>query len=223
MSQNRNQITRRRALQNLGSLTAGGLILPAHLLAADQTCVPTPAQTSGPFYPVPEIARQEVHDTDLTRRFEKDELAKGEILTVGGQVRDRDCRPIKGAIVEIWQASTSGRYNHERDRNPAELDENFQYWGRMTTGEEGKYSFRTIKPGEYPGRTPHIHFRVIVPGQRDLITQMYFESEGRSNAKDGIYRRLSRTERNQVTVAFARADKKDDAKSGTFDVVIATQ
>ncbi len=49
----------------------------------------------------------------------------------------------------------------------------------------GAYSFRTIKPVAYPGRTPHIHFAITAPGREPLITQMYVAGEPQ-NERDGI-------------------------------------
>lgn len=196
-----------------------GSLLPEWLSAEDaERLFPTPQQTAGPFYPVPEIAKQTHNDVDLTRKFPKDEIAKGEVVQVGGQILSTTGAPLKGTIVEIWQASTAGRYNHPRDRNPVPLDNKFQFWGRMITGEDGKYAFKTIRPGEYPGRSPHIHYRVIAAGHRELFTQMYFAEFGRKNTADFIYKSLSRQGRNSVTVEFNKA--ADKVAAGNFDVVM---
>jgi len=88
--------------------------------------------------------------------------------------------------VDIWQANAAGRYAHERDPNPAPLDPNFQGWAILKTDGEGRYRFKTIKPGAYPvsenwTRPPHIHFKVSRRGYREITTQMYFEDEPLNN------------------------------------------
>ncbi len=70
-----------------------------------------------------------------------------------GIVQDLSCRPVAGVNVEIWQACASGRYNNERDPNPAPLDPNFRYWGETFTDAAGAYEFKTILPGAYPPQT----------------------------------------------------------------------
>ena len=88
---------------------------------------------------------------------------------------------MSGARVEIWQANTHGRYSHQSDPNPAPLDPNFEGFGVQTTDAEGRYRFKTIKPGAYPGtlagmRTPHIHFQVSGKIDR-VVTQVFFPGE----------------------------------------------
>ncbi len=154
-------------------LGAGSLL--ANNISA--VCGLTPKQPEGPFYP---ISDQPDKNTDLTVVDGKNRMASGKILHLSGKVTDQNCEPVKKAVVEIWQACESGRYNHPGDEeNPNPLDENFQYWGIAATNDEGLYSFKTIIPGHYeagPGwmRPPHIHFKVHKRGYRELITQMYF-------------------------------------------------
>jgi protocatechuate 3,4-dioxygenase, beta subunit len=213
-------LTRRQALRAAGAVglavTSGGILVAAESLR------PTVDQTSGPFYPQPEIAKQPFHDDDLVRKMPEDEPAKGQVILVDGTIRDVAGKPIQNAVVEIWQACTTGRYNHARDTNTAMLDEQFQYWGRVSTDQTGGYSFRTIRPGEYPGRTAHIHYRVLAPEFRPVVTQMYFENAAKSNARDGIYNRLEKADRDAVTVAFAKGADEETPK-GTFDLVLAAK
>ena len=163
---------------------------------------PTASATKGPFYPIPDIDKQKYFDADLTRLDEKSPVADGEQIVVQGLVLDMDDRPLESVIVEVWQACASGRYNHPQDRNDRPADPNFQYWAKMLTGADGAFAFRTIHPGKYPGRTPHIHYRVIAPKRPELVTQMYFESQSEYNKKDGIYMELKPEQRQAVTVGF---------------------
>ena len=122
-------------------------------------------------------------DNDLTRHGEGEPL--GERIVVQGRVLDEDGRPLRGALVEVWQANAAGRYRHDRDRHPAPLDPNFLGAGRCLTDDEGRYRFVTIRPGSYPWgnhenawRPAHIHFSLF--GRQftqRLVTQMYFPGD----------------------------------------------
>jgi protocatechuate 3,4-dioxygenase beta subunit len=187
---------------------------------------PTASATKGPFYPIPDIDKQKYFDADLTRLDEKSPMADGEQIAVQGLVLDMDDRPLEGVIVEVWQACASGRYNHPQDRNDRPADPNFQYWAKMLTGADGAFSFRTIQPGKYPGRTPHIHYRVIAPKRPELVTQMYFESQNEYNKKDGIYMELKPEQRQAVTVGFEpkaiapASDSELKLPTGLFRIVL---
>ena len=122
-------------------------------------------------------------DNDLTKQHRGDPL--GERIIVHGQVLDEDRRPVKNALVELWQANACGRYVHNVDQHPAPLDPNFTGAGRTITDDNGYYKFITIKPGAYPwGNHPnawrpnHIHFSLFGPSfLTRLITQMYFPGD----------------------------------------------
>lgn len=109
----------------------------------------------------------------------------GERIVVHGYVRDQFGRPVKNALLEVWQANASGRYRHPNDKYIGTMDPNFGGCGRMLTDENGHYAFRTIKPGPYPWRNrinewrpAHIHFSIIADGlAQRLISQLYFEGD----------------------------------------------
>lgn len=182
--------TRRTLLKKTGLLGIG--LLAHQLPLASNQCLLTPQQTEGPFYP---LQFPQDQNNDLTLIEGHSQPAKGEMIMIKGRVLIDGCQPIKGAKVEIWQACTSGRYNHDYDGNPAPLDPNFQYWGYGTTDDDGQYSFITVKPGSYPvtrdwQRPPHIHFKVTAPTLSPLITQLYFSEETELNQKDRILGRV---------------------------------
>ena len=122
-------------------------------------------------------------DRDLTRQHAGEPL--GERITVSGRVLDEDGRPVRGALIEVWQANAAGRYRHEVDQHPAPLDPNFTGAGRSVTDDDGRYHFITVKPGSYPWgnhenawRPAHIHFSIF--GRfflERLVTQMYFPGD----------------------------------------------
>jgi protocatechuate 3,4-dioxygenase beta subunit len=122
-------------------------------------------------------------DNDLTRQHAGEPL--GERILVHGRVLDSDGRPLRGALVEVWQANAAGRYRHDVDAHSAPLDPNFSGAGRCLTDGDGRYSFTTIKPGAYPWRNhanawrpAHIHFSLFGRAfEQRLVTQMYFPGD----------------------------------------------
>lgn len=180
----------------------------------------TPAQTKGPFYP---IHRQLDKDADLTSIEGDASKAAGRQINVVGRVQAPNGASLSKAIVEIWQADTNGRYRHARDPNPATLDPHFQGWGISTCDDQGMYRFLTVLPGVYPAgpgwmRPPHIHFKVVMQGYQELITQMYFPGD-KYNASDLILQNLSKAD--QSLVIAKRVDNFQDRQSFHFDIVLA--
>ncbi len=122
-------------------------------------------------------------DNDLTTQHAADPI--GERIFVHGRVLDEDGRPVRGALVEVWQANAAGRYFHKVDDHDAPLDPNFTGAGRTLTDENGYYWFKTVKPGPYPWgnhynawRPAHIHFSLFGAGILSrLVTQMYFPGD----------------------------------------------
>jgi protocatechuate 3,4-dioxygenase beta subunit len=206
--------TRRSFLR--GSVGAAAMVASAPLLAAT-----TPKQTEGPFYPVHE---QRDTDADMTRIEGRAGQATGEVVEVSGRVLDEDGNPVADALVDVWQANAHGRYAHERDRNPAPLDENFQGWAKLITDAEGRYRFRTIRPGAYPvrddwTRPPHIHFKVARRGYHELTTQMYFAGDP-LNDHDLLLQSVAEPGRSMLLVEFS-ASRQGDAQQGVFDIVLS--
>jgi protocatechuate 3,4-dioxygenase beta subunit len=164
----------------------------------------TPDQTEGPFYP-----NKLPLDTDNDLITINDNITPGvgEITHLTGKVLDAKGNPLKNAVVEIWQCDANGVYLHTADSGGKEdkQDKNFQGFGRFVTGKTGEYYFRTIKPVPYPGRTPHIHFKIKMGRKSLLNTQLYNKDEAKRNAADGIYRTLrDDKQRAALTVPFEK-------------------
>jgi protocatechuate 3,4-dioxygenase beta subunit len=109
----------------------------------------------------------------------------------------------------------------EADISFRPLDPNFQGYGTTSSGDDGGYRFRTIRPVAYPGRTPHVHFAISPPGGGRLVTQMYVAGET-SNERDPILNAIrDPAARARVVVPLEPASQIEaGALAGTFDIVL---
>lgn len=180
----------------------------------------TPRQTEGPFYPdkLPLDT-----DNDLLIINDKITPGVGTITHLYGKVLDIKGNPIRNALVEIWQCDGNGVYLHTDDSGEKQdkQDKNFQGFGRFMTSSSGEYYFRTIKPVPYPGRTPHIHFKVKKAGKELLCTQCYIKGEP-LNMRDGIYQSVRDPKaRDAITVEFApMKGSKIGELTAKFDMIL---
>jgi protocatechuate 3,4-dioxygenase beta subunit len=190
------------------------------LFAEELARVRTPPQTEGPFYP-----NKLPLDTDNDLLVINDAItpAVGEITHLTGRILDAKGKPVRNALVEIWQCDGKGVYIHTGDsgRKEDQRDKNFQGFGRFLTGARGEYYFRTIKPVPYPGRTPHIHFKIKRSGKELLTTQCYIKGEKR-NERDGIFRAIRDAKaRDAVLVAFTPLkESRLGELAANFDIVL---
>lgn len=211
-------ISRRTILKASAAMFASSILPPASAVFAQKVLTRTQDQILGPFYP---IMSEPDRSGDLTRVPGGSGRAKGQFIIVRGTVCGPDGKPVSGAEIEIWQANAAGRYAHPDDTNPAPLDPNFHGFGAATTGADGFYQFKTIKPLHYPAgsigvRPAHIHFDVR--GRRDqLVTQMYFEGDP-YNEKDRFLRSVIDPEALIVKLR-APAREEPDFMVAIFDIV----
>lgn len=139
----------------------------------------TPNTLAGPFYraDVPEVA----NGANLSR----DGL--GEPLRVTGRIADLEGAGVSGALVEVWQANSLGRYENQ----DPDLQPEYNLRGRLRADAEGRFHFASVKPRGYdlpddgpvgrllaalglkPRRPAHIHFRVTAPGFAPLTTHVF--------------------------------------------------
>lgn len=198
------------------SLAAAGL-LPS-VGRAQEALTPTWMEIIGPFYPVEKPTDQ---DADMTIVAGKSERARGDVLNLSGRILARNGAPIAGAVLEVWQANANGRYSHIGDKNPTQLDPNFEGYARIITDSEGRYSLKTIKPGAYPVpsgwmRAPHIHFDITGRNTR-LVTALYFEGET-LNDQDRVLK-MSFNPKSQMT----QAERNDGGgMKANWDIVLYT-
>jgi len=147
------------------------------------------------------------NDHDLTAQHAGAPV--GERIAVTGRVLDEGGRPVRGALIEVWQANAAGRYLHKMDQHNAPLDANFTGCGRTMTDAEGRYRFLSIKPGAYPWgnhanawRPAHIHFSVFGDGLLSrLVTQMYFPGDPLL-AYDPIYNSIADEQARQRLISI---------------------
>ncbi len=126
----------------------------------------TPAQTEGPYYTPNSPERTSLIEPGMG----------GTKLIVTGYVLTPDCQPIAKAWLDFWQADDQGAYDNA----------GYRLRGHLFTDETGRYTLETIVPGEYPGRTQHIHVKVQAPNGPILTTQIYFPGAP-GNDRDSIF------------------------------------
>ena len=189
--------TRRRFLLNTGMLAAWELSLADAVLtrelAPTPSChdgdEPTIRQTDGPFFKPRSPERGDLREPG----------AEGRQFELSGFALTRSCRPLRGAVVDLWHADEKGEYDNV----------GFRYRGHVITGPDGAFRFRTIVPAVYSGRTRHYHVKVQAPGSRLLTTQLYFPNEP-ANFRDGLFQR-------ELLMRVADAG---DGLAGRFDFVL---
>lgn len=212
--------TRRRVLAM--SAAAGGLAMLGRTGAAlAQKLRRTPAQILGPFYPLIKPLDQ---DADLTMIKGRTGRAAGQVIHVMGQVTNAKGEALPGVRMEIWQANTHGRYTHPSDTNTAPLDPNFEGYAMLNTDAQGRYRFKTIKPGAYPTdsgamRPPHIHFDVTGKLNR-TVTQMYFAGEPLNDTDRTLQALGANSERLVVALLPPTQDLEPDSFLVMWDIVL---
>jgi protocatechuate 3,4-dioxygenase beta subunit len=139
--------------------------------AEKANCGLTAAVTEGPYFVsgTPELKSGNLNAKNMP----------GTPLTISGHVYDGldNSKPIANAVIEIWHADSSGSYhpngNGDMSNYPAS---DIALRGFIKTDAMGTYKFTTVYPGEYAGRTRHIHFKITADGKAPLTTQLIIPS-----------------------------------------------
>jgi protocatechuate 3,4-dioxygenase beta subunit len=191
--------SRRRVLV-AGALAATGLVLRVDD-GFSQGLVPTPAchdgdeptvhEDEGPFFKPRSPQRGNLREPGVT----------GRPVELSGLVLTRSCRPVPGALVDLWQADEGGVYDNKA----------FRLRGHVLTDGEGRYSFQTIVPGLYPGRTRHYHVKIQAPGESSILTTQFYFPDEKRNRSDGLFR----------SELVMQVGALEDALLARFDVVLA--
>ena len=171
---------------------SAGLLEPT---PACEDSAATIAQTQGPYYTPNTPKRANLRESGTA----------GQPLLIAGRILTTDCRPVAGAVIDVWSCDAEGVYDND----------GFTLRGHQFTDEEGRFRIETIKPAAYTdfgiSRTPHIHVKLQGPGTALLTTQLYFPGEA-DNADDSIY-----DERLLMNVTAL----EDGGLLGEFDFVLA--
>ncbi|MGW4801957.1 hypothetical protein [Nonomuraea sp. MG754425] len=195
------RVSRRRMITGIGSIGLGGLFTAGAHAAADpdtlakadalfakaRTCDLTPSTKQGPYYFATEAFRSDIREDRAGVR-----------LRLALKVQDsRSCRPLPGAVVEIWHCDAAGLYSGAETESREVLssgdkvqiragtqftdlkptDRKRYLRGAQTSDADGIVRFTTIWPGWYPGRTVHVHVLVVVDGSRALCTELMFDEK----------------------------------------------
>ena len=183
------------------------------------------SELTGPVYGHEAVGE---FDADLTKNSRVNGEPLGERIIVAGRVVDEDDRPVANTLVEIWQANSAGRYVHDVDQHDAPLDPNFLGAGRCVTDANGRYEFRTIKPGAYPWRNHHNawrpnHIHLSLFGASfvsRLVTQMYFPGDPLF-AFDPIFNGVPEAARDRMVAGFdLELTEPEFALGYNFDIVL---
>jgi protocatechuate 3,4-dioxygenase beta subunit len=150
----------------------------------------TPAVTEGPYFKAGSPERASLVDAGMP----------GTRLTISGTVYTTDCKPVAGAKLDFWQANAQGQYDNS----------GYTLRGHLFTDANGHYQLETIVPGEYPGRTEHIHVKVQAPNGPLLTTQLFFPGVA-DNQSDGIF---------DPRLVMSVQDGPNGSKVASFDFVV---
>jgi len=155
---------------------------------------PFPASTGNTLPPTPECLDHDHHETARVtegpfykpdtpqRSMLRDAATAGVPLTLRGRVFSTDCRPLAGAVIDVWSCDGNGVYDNE----------GYRLRGHQYTDATGAFEFETVKPIDYRNfgihRTPHIHVKMQGRDTRLLTTQLFFPNEP-LNEHDWFFRK----------------------------------
>ena len=126
---------------------------------------------------------------------ERDDISEGELgvpMTLALKLVDANCIAVEGAVIEVWWCNAEGIYsadNSDSDGNVSNFNSSFcsgndsaalaakWFRGIKTTDSDGNVYFKACFPGWYNGRTTHIHFRIVLNGNEELISQFGFDDD----------------------------------------------
>jgi protocatechuate 3,4-dioxygenase alpha subunit len=171
----------------------------------------TGSSTVGPFFSIGLLTK------DMVRPLMATPQTPGEQMRIEGRVLDGAGEPVVDAMLEIWQANASGRYNHPAEQSTGTLDPDFSGFGRTGTAKDGSFWFETVMPGPVPFegeimQAPHLNLTIFSRGLLNhLATRLYFEGEA-ANDTDPVLQRVPE-ERRQTLVARKKPEATGEGKT----------
>jgi protocatechuate 3,4-dioxygenase beta subunit len=129
---------------------------------------PTLEIEEGPYYKPGSPEKTQLYETGIA----------GDKLTLTGYVTGSNGQPVAHAWLDFWQADGKGVYDNT----------GFKLRGHQFTDSSGKYSVETVVPGDYIGRTPHIHVKVRANDQSPVFTTQLFIPGFASNQADFLFK-----------------------------------
>lgn len=137
---------------------------------APGACTLFPQAVEGPFYFDPKSVTSDLQTGQ-----------PGAPMTLDLRVIESGvCTPITNARVDVWHADARGVYSgYDGQGGDGSISAVGQSYLRGTqfTDAEGRVQFKTVYPGWYPGRTPHIHVKVFLDDTTLATGQVYFPDE----------------------------------------------
>ncbi|MFT3731852.1 MAG: intradiol ring-cleavage dioxygenase [Hyphomicrobium sp.] len=133
-------------------------------------CTLFPQAVEGPYYFDRKLVRSDIREG-------RPGLDTNLLLTVNDATT---CKPLTGARVDVWHADARGVYSgyaHQGDDHKISTKDEIYLRGTQLTDTRGRVLFRTIYPGWYPGRTPHIHVKVFLDRLTLVTGQIYFPDD----------------------------------------------
>jgi hydroxyquinol 1,2-dioxygenase len=122
---------------------------------------------------------------DLPMGSDLSKGVSGQPCFYSGRLLGMDGAPVHGALLDIWSGDGEGHYDMQLGSSEMRAR------GRLTTGADGKYWFRSIKPfyypvptdgpvgamlramGRHPNRPGHIHFIISAEGFKSITTHLF--------------------------------------------------
>lgn len=191
---------------------------PTDSLVIFQPKTPTPSRFFTADISMPD---QFATSNNLAKKVGSFYRAYGEIIFVQGTISDSFGVPIHGAIVEVWQTNSAGKYHTLLEPDSEYVDKYFNMSGRAVTDNLGNYHFITIMPGSTSGRAPHINMNIYHPKFGKLETEMYFENHP-YNKSDYQYLAYSDEEKKLLTAIVRHSNPLNpkSIKLCTFNITM---
>ena len=146
------------------------------------------------------------NSNNLTQNYTSFEIARGKKIVIKGKVLDKNCVPISGVKVSIWQANSFGLYQFNADDvHDEHYDENFSGSGNILTNNLGEFEFITIYPGKAHAINPNIIFKVEHQNFYPFETRMFFPENNNANDIKNLNPSLIKT---QIPLVIAKTNGK---------------